>query len=92
MSAGKEHTIVLSKEKAETKSRSREANQLYGEGGDRTMQTVTTKTEQPRTFTRRIGATTYRVGVHFSRTSRETANDKIARLVRHDAAARRAAT
>jgi len=56
------------------------------------MQTATEKTEQPRTFTRRIGSTTYRVGVHYSRTSRETANDKIARLVRHDAAARKPVT
>jgi len=39
------------------------------------------------TFTRRIGFTTYRVGIHFSRTSRETANDKIVRLVRNEAAA-----
>jgi len=52
----------------------------------------TEKTEQPRTFTRRIGSTTYRVGVHYSRTSRETASDKIARLVRHDAAARKPVT
>ena len=33
-------------------------------------------------FTRRIGSTNYRVGVHFSKTSKETANDKIARLIR----------
>lgn len=53
------------------------------------MQTATGKTEQAQrtagTFTRRIGSTTYRVGVHFSRTNKETANDKIARLVRSDA-------
>jgi hypothetical protein len=35
-------------------------------------------------FTKRIGSTTYRVGVHFSKTSTETAKDKIARLVRRD--------
>jgi hypothetical protein len=53
------------------------------------MQTAAGKTEQTQhtsdTFTRRIGSTTYRVGVHFSRTNKETANDKIARLVRADA-------
>ena len=76
MSAGKEHTIVLSKEKADYASRNKEAK-LYGEGGDQTMQAVTVKTEQPRTFTRRIGSTIYRVGVHYSRTSRETMDDKI---------------
>ena len=35
-------------------------------------------------FTRRIGSTTYRVSVHFSQTNKETAKDKIARLVRND--------
>jgi len=33
-------------------------------------------------FIKRIGYTTYRVGVHFSEASKETAEDKIARLVR----------
>ena len=33
-------------------------------------------------FTKRIGCTTYRVGIYFSETSKETAADKIARLVR----------
>jgi hypothetical protein len=47
--------------------------------------------EETRTFTRRIGSTTYRVGVHFSKTSKETANDKIARLVRSGAAFGKAA-
>jgi len=36
-------------------------------------------------FTRRIGYTTYHVGVHFSGTSTETAQDKILRLVRNEA-------
>jgi len=48
----------------------------------------TTKTESTReagTFTKRIGNTTYRVGVHFSDTSKETANDKIVRLIRLEA-------
>jgi len=59
------------------------------------MQIGTGNSEKPsemRSFIRRIGSTNYRVGVHFSRTSRETANDKIARLVRFDAATRRAVT
>jgi hypothetical protein len=44
------------------------------------------------TFKRRIGSTVYRVGVHFSRTSKETANDKIIRLVKSEAAAGREVT
>jgi len=48
-------------------------------------QSKTESTREAGTFTRRIGFTTYRVGVHFSNTSRETANDKIARLVRIEA-------
>lgn len=58
------------------------------------MQTVTTSKEQPqdkRTFRRRIGSTTYRVGVHFSRTSRETMDEKIIRIIRNESANRKAA-
>jgi len=36
-------------------------------------------------FTKRVGYTTYHVGVHFSGTSTETAQDKILRLVRNEA-------
>jgi hypothetical protein len=53
-----------------------------------TTSTVINTEQSPReagTFTRRIGSTTYRVGVHFSRTSKETAKDKIARLIRAEA-------
>lgn len=55
------------------------------------MQAITkTKAERPPreggAFTKRIGSTVYRVNVHFSKTSKETANDKIARLVRSGAA------
>ena len=39
-----------------------------------------------RAFTKRIGSTVYHVGVHFSQTSKQTANDKIIRLVKSDAA------
>ena len=51
------------------------------------MQTTTEK-RQPResgVFTKRIGTTTYRVSVHFSKTSRETVNDKILRLIKNEA-------
>lgn len=37
-------------------------------------------------FTKRIGSTNYRVSVHFSKTSHETINDKILRLVKKEAA------
>ena len=37
------------------------------------------------TFTKRVGYTTYRVGVHFSEVSTETAEDKIVRLIRLEA-------
>ena len=53
-----------------------------------------TKTESTRkagVFTKRIGQTTYRVGVHFSGTSRETMDEKIIRLIRNESADRRAA-
>lgn len=54
------------------------------------MQTNTVQKEQnpcePRSFTKRIGSTNYRVSVHFSKTSRETINDKILRLVKNEAA------
>ena len=56
------------------------------------MQTTTVKKEQLResgVFTRRIGSTTYRVSVHFSKTSRETVNDKILRLIKNEAASGR---
>lgn len=36
------------------------------------------------TFTQKIGKTTYVVGVHFSKTSKETINDKIERLILND--------
>lgn len=58
--------------------------------GADTMQTATAPKEQipcePRSFTKRIGSTNYRVSVHFSRTSRETIDDKILRLAKNEAA------
>lgn len=38
----------------------------------------------PEQFTRRIGSTTYRIAVHFSETSSETANDKIIRMIKNE--------
>ena len=43
-------------------------------------------------FTKRIGYTTYRVGVHFSAASTETAEDKIMRLVKNEADMRKGAS
>jgi len=37
-------------------------------------------------LTKRIGSTTYKVSVHFSRTSRETMGDKIIRMIEKEAA------
>ena len=42
-------------------------------------------------FIKRIGHTTYRVGVHFSNTNKETAQDKICRLIKNDSASGKAA-
>ena len=42
--------------------------------------------QEPYRFIKRIGSTTYHVAVHFSKTSKETAGDKITRLIRNDAA------
>ena len=39
----------------------------------------------PVRLTKRIGNTTYKVSVHFSRTSKETAADKILRLIQNEA-------
>ena len=47
--------------------------------------------QEPHRFTKRIGSTTYHVSVRFSETSKETADDKIARMIRSDVALRKAA-
>jgi hypothetical protein len=41
--------------------------------------------EKAPVFWKRIGATTYEVAVHFSKTSKETLRDKIIRLILRDA-------
>jgi len=73
--------------------RNEAAGQFYHDGEGQSMQTATTATTRAErslheagAFTRRVGHTTYRVGVHFSGTSRETMDDKIVRLVRSEAA------
>jgi len=45
--------------------------------------TTTAETKQP-AFIKRTGKTTYEVHIHFSKTSKETINDKIMRLIRND--------
>ena len=42
-------------------------------------------TDQPYRFTKRLGSTTYRVVVHFNPNAKDTASEKIARLVRNEA-------
>ena len=49
------------------------------------------KTGESDVFTKRIGYTVYRVGVYFSKTSKETAQEKIARLIRMEAESGKAA-
>ena len=44
--------------------------------------------EKPPMFIKKIGGTTYRVSVHFSKTSKETMTDKILRLIKNDASAK----
>ena len=43
----------------------------------------TTEQKAP-VLVRKIGNTTYMVGIHFSETSKETMDDKVARLVKTD--------
>ena len=43
-----------------------------------------TKPQEPCRFTKRLGSTTYHVVVHFNPDIKETASEKIARLVRNE--------
>ncbi len=43
-----------------------------------------TPPQEPYRFQKRHGSTTFIVNVHSSKSSNETANDKIARLIRND--------
>jgi len=40
--------------------------------------------QEPCRFTKRIGSTTYHVSVHFNPNAKETAGDKILRLIRNE--------
>lgn len=53
--------------------------------------TATVFSPSERKFTKRIGSTTYKVAVHFSKTSTESMNDKIVRLIKSEAANGKAA-
>jgi hypothetical protein len=79
MSAGKEDIIAQTKLNTDYINRNKSTNQFYHEGGQ-----SATASRESGAFTRRIGSTVYRVGVHFSRTSGETMNDKIMRLVKNE--------
>jgi len=51
-----------------------------------TQLNVNTQTEQSRIIKKKINSVVYEVVIHFSKTSRETMNDKIARLIRNEVA------
>jgi hypothetical protein len=58
------------------------------------MQKEKIKKEPPHesgVFQKRIGSTNYCVSVHFSKTSKETMDDKILRLIKNEAASGKAA-
>ena len=42
-------------------------------------------------FSKRIGSIVYEVSIHFNQNAKETMNDKILRLVKHEAHSRKAA-
>ena len=46
---------------------------------------VTKNPSEPYRFKKRLGSTTFHVNVHFNPNAKETAQDKIARLIRNDA-------
>ena len=51
----------------------------------KTKNTATTITEQTApVLIRKIGNTTYMVGIHFSQASKETMDDKLLRLIKND--------
>ncbi len=51
----------------------------------KTKNTAPTTTEQDAlVLVRKIGKTTYMVGIHFSQTSKETMDDKVLRLIKND--------
>jgi hypothetical protein len=54
------------------------------------LNSETAKKPNARVFKKRIGQTTYRVGIHFNQHSNETLDDKIIRLVRNESTGRKA--
>ena len=48
-------------------------------------------TQEPYRFTKRIGSTNYKIAVHLSKSSRETMDDKIIRLIKNEAVSGRVA-
>ena len=50
------------------------------------MKIIKDNQNQSKTITRKINGIIYEVTIHFSKTSRETMNDKITRLIRNEVA------
>ena len=51
------------------------------------MQNQTTKASTPNTtLTKKIGNTIYKIQIHFSKSSKETINDKLIRIIKNDIA------
>lgn len=71
-----------------TKNLVNERNERQGAPQERPSPTPT---QAPQHFKRRIGTTVFRVAVHFNPESKETAESKIARLIRSEAATAKAA-
>ena len=89
MSAGKEDVIQTPNAQTDYANGNKSANQSYHEGGSQSIQHTTANTEQPDQsggFSKRVGSTTYRVRVYFSRTSKETISDKILRMIQNESA------
>ena len=88
MSAGKEDIIQTQRAQTDYTGGNKSASQSYHEGGNWSThpQTEAVSSNETGAFTKRIGSTVYRVNVHFSQTSKQTASDKIIRLVKSDAA------
>ena len=47
--------------------------------------------QEPYRFTKRVGSTTFHIGVYFNPNANETAQDKIIRIIKSEAAFRKAA-
>jgi len=49
-----------------------------------TAVSVANTPQAPQTFRKRVGSTVYEVTIHFSQTSKETAEDKLKRLIKRE--------